>query len=90
MNVRVLDRTLIYGTAVVLALWALIPFYLIAISALTPQSSVSDYPKPLLPTAVSVGTMQLFLESSGIVPAMLNSLAVALVTAKPLLGRLTP
>ena len=80
MNVRVLDRTLIYGSAVVLALWVLIPFYLIAISALTPQSSVSDYPKPLLPTAVSVGTMQLFLESSGIVPAMLNSLAVAFVT----------
>jgi multiple sugar transport system permease protein len=80
MNARVLDRTLIYGGAVVLALWALIPFYLIAISALTPQSNVSDYPKPLLPTAASVGTMQLFLESSGIVPAMLNSLAVALVT----------
>jgi len=80
MNARVLDRTLIYGGAVVLALWALIPFYLIAISALTPQSNVSDYPKPLLPTAVSGGTMQLFLESSGIVPAMLNSLAVAFVT----------
>jgi len=80
MNTRVLDRTLIYGSAVLLALWALIPFYLIAISALTPQSSVSDYPKPLLPAAVSVGTIQLFLESSGIVAAMLNSLAVALAT----------
>jgi multiple sugar transport system permease protein len=80
MNARVLDRTLIYGSAVVLAIWALIPFYLIAISALTPQPNVADYPKPLFPTSVSVGTMQLFLDSSGIVPAMLNSLVVALLT----------
>jgi multiple sugar transport system permease protein len=80
MNARALDRGLIYGSAVVLAIWALIPFYLVALSAFTPQSNVSDYPKPLLPSSVSVATMQLFLESSGIVPAMLNSLVVALLT----------
>src|SRR5947207_776252 len=62
MNARVLDRTLIYGSAVVLAIWVLIPFYLIAVSAFTPQSNIADYPKPLLPTAVSVATMQLLLE----------------------------
>src|SRR5256886_17301038 len=80
MNARVLDRTLIYGSAVVLAIWVLIPFYLIAVSAFTPQSNIADYPKPLLPTAVSIATMQLFLESSGVVPAMLNSIAVASLT----------
>ena len=63
-----------------LAIWALIPFYLIAVSALTPQSNVADYPKPLIPGALSISTVQLFLESSGIVPAMLNSVIVALVT----------
>jgi multiple sugar transport system permease protein len=80
MNARVLDRTLIYASAVVLAIWALIPFYLIAVSAITPPPNVSDYPKPLLPSSVSVATMQLFLESSGIIPAMLNSVIVALLT----------
>jgi multiple sugar transport system permease protein len=80
MNARVLDRTLIYGSAVVLAVWALVPFYLIAISAFTPQSNVSDFPKPLLPSSISAATMQLFLESSGIVPSVLNSLIVALLT----------
>ena len=80
MSARVLDRGLVYGSAVVLAIWALIPFYLIATSALTPQPNISDYPKPFLPTSISVATMQLFLESSGIVPAMLNSLIVALLT----------
>jgi len=80
MKAGTLDRGLIYGTALVLAIWALIPFYFIAISAFTPQSNVSAYPKPLFPGSVSVATMQLFLESSGVVPAMLNSLAVALLT----------
>jgi multiple sugar transport system permease protein len=80
MKARALDRSLIYGSAVVLAIWALIPFYLITVSALTPQSNLTQYPKALLPSSVSVATMQLFLESSGIVPAVLNSLIVALVT----------
>ena len=80
MNTRVLDRTLVYGSAAVLAIWALVPFYLITASALTPQSNISDYPKPLLPSAISVATMRLFLESSGIVPALLNSLTAALIT----------
>ncbi|HEY8825358.1 MAG TPA: carbohydrate ABC transporter permease [Candidatus Limnocylindria bacterium] len=80
MNARTVDRTLIYGSAVVLAIWALIPFYLVAISALTPQANISDYPKPLVPTSLSITTVRLFLESNGIVPATLNSLIVALLT----------
>jgi multiple sugar transport system permease protein len=80
MKARALDRTLIYASAVVLAIWALIPFYLIAISALTAQANISDYPKPLAPSAFSISTMQLFLASSGIVPAMLNSLLVGFLT----------
>ena len=33
MNARTLDRTLIYGSAVLLALWVIVPFYLIFLSA---------------------------------------------------------
>jgi len=80
MSARVLDRGLIYGSVVVLAIWALIPFYLIAMSAFTPQANVSDYPKPLIPSSLSGATIQLFLESGGVAPAMLNSLAVAMLT----------
>jgi multiple sugar transport system permease protein len=80
VNARVLDRTLIYGSAVVLALWVLVPFFLIAISALTPQPRISDYPKPLFPSSLSLETAQVFIESSGIIPALLNSLVVALLT----------
>lgn len=77
---RTLDRTVVYGSAVVLALWALVPFYLIAVSALTPQANIADYPRALVPTTVSFSTVRLFLESSGIVPALLNSVIVALAT----------
>jgi multiple sugar transport system permease protein len=77
---RSLDRTVIYASAVVLALWTLIPFYLIAISAFTPQSNIADYPKPFLPGAVSFSTARLFIESSGMVPAMVNSVIVAVAT----------
>jgi multiple sugar transport system permease protein len=80
MNVRALDRTLIYGSAVVLAIWALIPFYLVTVSALTPQPNISDYPRPLFPSSVSVATMRSYLESTGILPATLNSLFAALIT----------
>ena len=80
MNARVLDRALVYGSAILLAIWVLIPFYLIAISAFTPQAKLFDYPKPLVPTTLSAETMQFFLEARGVLPSVLNSLVVALFT----------
>jgi multiple sugar transport system permease protein len=80
MNARVLDRAVIYSSAVILAVWVLIPFYLIAISAFTPQARVLDYPKPLVPSSLSIATVQFFIESSGIIPSAVNSLSVALLT----------
>jgi multiple sugar transport system permease protein len=80
MNARVLDRAVIYSGAVILAVWVLIPFYLIAMSAFTPQARVLDYPKPLVPSSLSTATVQFFIESGGIIPSALNSLGVALLT----------
>ena len=77
MNARVLDRSVVIGGAVILALWALVPFYLLVVSALTPQPQALDYPKPLVPRALTPATLQLFLESGGVVPSMLNSVFVA-------------
>lgn len=76
-----LDRGVIYGSAVVLAIWSLVPFYLIAISAFTPQSNVSEYPKPFVPSALSLSTVRIFFEAAGIVPATINSVVVAVVAA---------
>jgi multiple sugar transport system permease protein len=79
MILRMFDRSLVYTAAVILALWVLVPFYLIAISAFTPQPQILDYPKPLIPTSLSIATVQLFLESGGVIPSLLNSLIVALI-----------
>ena len=66
MTARTLDRTLIYGSAVLLALWVIVPFYLIFLSAFSRPNDVFVYPKPLLPTDLSTETMQTFLQSTGV------------------------
>ena len=80
MNARVLDRTLIYGSAVLLAIWVLIPFYLIAITAFTPPAKIFDYPKSFVPTGFSADTMRFFVEAAGVIPSVINSVLVAVFT----------
>ena len=80
MNARMLDRTFIYGSAVLLALWVIVPFYLIFLSAFSRPNDVFVYPKPLLPTDLSTETMQTFLQSTGVTASVLNSIGVALIT----------
>jgi multiple sugar transport system permease protein len=80
MNPRTLDRTLIYGGAVLLAVWVLIPFYVIAVSAFSTQAAIFAYPKPLVPSSFSTDTMEFFLNAQGVLPSVINSLVVALAT----------
>src|SRR5256714_15626218 len=80
MNARILDRSLLYGAAIFLAIWVLVPFYLIAVSALTPPAKIFDYPKPLVPATLSIDTVQFFVEARGVLPSVLNSLLVAAFT----------
>src|SRR5436309_5050257 len=80
MNARVLDRTLVYGGAILLAVWVLIPLYLVAISAFTPQARLFDSHHPLVATTLSPEPMPFFLEARGVVPSVINSLLVALAT----------
>ena len=80
MNARTWDRTLIYGSAILLALWVVVPFYLIFLSAFSRPDDVFVYPKPLLPTNFSTATMEFFLQSTGVFASVINSIAVAVVT----------
>ncbi|HEV8670674.1 MAG TPA: carbohydrate ABC transporter permease [Candidatus Limnocylindria bacterium] len=80
MNARTWDRTLIYGSAILLALWVIVPFYLIFLSAFSRPNDVFVYPKPLIPTNFSTETMEFFLQSTGVFASVLNSIAVALIT----------
>lgn len=74
------DRFLIYASAVLLALWVLVPFYLIFLSAFSRPNDVFTYPKPLLPTDLSTETMQTFLNSTGVSAAVINSIVIAVLT----------
>src|SRR5438046_8514877 len=80
MNARTWDRVLIYGSAILLALWVLVPLYLSFLSAFSRPNDVFVYPKPLLPTDLSTETMQTFLQSTGVMASVFNSIGVALIT----------
>lgn len=80
MSARTRDQTLIYASAVLLALWVIVPFYLIFLSAFSRPNDVFNYPKALLPTDLSTETMQVFLGSTGVITSVVNSIAVAVGT----------
>jgi multiple sugar transport system permease protein len=76
----VIDRVLLYGVAIFLAAWTLVPIYLIAVAAFSQSAAVYDFPKSLLPTKFSTDTMSFFVNSTGVLPSVKNSILVALGT----------
>ena len=76
----IVDRVLLYGAAVFLALWTLVPIYLIALAAFSERNAVYDFPKSFLPTRFSLETMQFFVGSTGVLESVKNSVIVALGT----------
>lgn len=77
----VIKRALTYLTAIVLSLWILLPIWLIASMALSTPEAMRNFPKGVLPfIPFSFDTMRFFLEARGIVPGLINSVVVALIT----------
>jgi len=76
-----MSRVLTYLVGIVIALWVLVPIWFIASMALTTPAEVRSYPKGILPfIPFSLTTMKFFLASRGIVPGLINSIIVAVVT----------
>lgn len=76
-----MGRALTYLVGIILALWVLVPIWLIASMALTTPEVVRSYPKGILPfIPFSLDTMKFFLSSRGIVPGLINSIIVAVIT----------
>jgi multiple sugar transport system permease protein len=84
----ILGRVLLYGSAILLALWTLAPLYLVALAAFSTKQATFEWPKPLLPTDFSTETMEFFVNSRGVLGSVGNSIIVALLTivASLLLG----
>lgn len=76
-----LGRGATYLVGILLALWVLVPIWFIASMALTTPAEVRSYPKGVLPfIPFSLATMRFFLRSEGIIPGVINSVTVAVIT----------
>jgi multiple sugar transport system permease protein len=71
-------RVLFWGAALA-TLWVLLPIYFLVVNAFSSPRAVSSFPKPLLPEG-DMGSLQFLLEYAGVLPALANSLLVALMT----------
>ncbi len=71
----------IYAIGIIIALWIVLPLYLIGSMALTTQETVRAYPKSVLPfIPFSFDTLEFFLNSYGIVRGLVNSIVAATLT----------
>ena len=70
----------LYVVAVILALWVLFPIYLITITAFSPREVVREYPKHVIPREFSIESMDFFVNSTGVLSSLWNSVLVALIT----------
>ena len=77
---RLLSQSFVYGFAALLALWVLVPIYVITITAFSPRDLVFAYPKSFIPQAISFDTISFFANATGVMPALWRSVQVALVT----------
>jgi multiple sugar transport system permease protein len=77
MNVG--SRVAIIAAAIVLAIWIVVPLYLLVVAVLTAQASSADYPKPFVPRSPTTETLSAFADTLGVISSAVNSLAVALV-----------
>jgi multiple sugar transport system permease protein len=73
-------RALAYITALALSAFILAPIYLITISAFSSFDAVYDYPKNLVPTDLTMESMNIFLDSEGVTDSLLRSVYVAAIT----------
>jgi len=66
--------------AILIALWILIPIYLITMAAFSPKDVIYSWPKSLIPQNFSLETLLFFLNAYGVLASVRNSVIVALLT----------
>jgi multiple sugar transport system permease protein len=70
----------VYVIAVLIAVWILLPIVLIASMAFSTPADVRAFPKSVIPSPVTLETMEFFLSTEGILRATGNSILVAVLT----------
>jgi multiple sugar transport system permease protein len=79
LNQLRLRRAGVYAVAIALAVWILLPIWLIANMAFSTAQDVRAFPKAFFPSPVSLESISFFINAQGIIPATGNSIFVALV-----------
>lgn len=77
---RAIRRASVYILACLLALWILLPIWLIGTMAFSTPGDVRAYPKHFAPVPFSTDTMEFFINAEGIIDSTLNSVWVAVIT----------
>ncbi len=77
---RQLRRASVYALAILIALWILLPIWLIGTMAFSTQQDVYGYPKQIAPIPFTTETMEFFVNQEGILEATRNSVVVAVIT----------
>jgi multiple sugar transport system permease protein len=74
------SRWQLYAAAILISLFIVVPIYLIAVAAFTPRVILNGFPKPVVPVAISLDTMQAFLSTRGVAQSVVNSIIVGALT----------
>ena len=77
---RQLRRAGVYALAILIAIWILLPIWLIGTMAFSTRADVYAYPKQIAPIPFSSETMRFFIDQEGILQATRNSVLVAVIT----------
>lgn len=77
---RQLRRAGVHALAIVIAIWILLPIWLIGTMAFSTREDVYGYPKQIAPIPFSTETMEFFINQEGILDATRNSIVVAAIT----------
>jgi multiple sugar transport system permease protein len=77
---RQIRRASVYALAILIAIWILLPIWLIGTMAFSARDDVYGFPKQIAPLPFSTETMEFFVDQQGILDATRNSVVVAVIT----------
>jgi len=77
---KYITKIMLYLVAALIALYILVPIYLVTVMAFSPRDVIYSYPKPFIPQSLTIETVSFFLTSYGILDSIKNSLVVAFTT----------
>ncbi len=77
---RRLSRGGLYALAIAITVFMFLPIYLIVIAAFSPKAAVFAFPKSVIPRQFSTETLSFFLNSTGVIGSIQNSIIVGIAT----------